>query len=314
MADPEKIKDSKELSSSINDIDDVPKIKWLGGYFDIRGTCALTATGPLIQILNSSPKVSMLAYSLFKRSGIETTISERSRPSKSSKKKRWDVFINSPKEVIKASRLLKEVVIGKREQLEILEGGVYPVENIKRMKYLNSTNNILIADNNKLFLELGFKQTEHCQADREHSTLSQTDFCDADWLAGVLDAIGIFKIDVMNLRTKDMYKCTPMISIEHHNKKVIEAVYSTLRNLKTGCHIRFFVSEVKNRGKWTVTVSGFKRVKFLAHLLLDHLFIKREELNLINLYIHRRLSEPKGSIDELGYSTKCALDEMDKTL
>lgn len=221
--------------------------------------------------------------------------------------------MNTPKEIAKTAELLKDYVCGKREQLETFFRGTN-TDSVNQMKYLNSTNHILIADNQKLFLDLGFERYEHQLAEQSNSVLSPSQYCDLDWLAGVIDAIGIFKIDIMDLKSKNMYKCCPLLTIEHHNKNVIEAIYSTLRNAKTGCHIRFFVSEIKNRGKWTITVSGFKRVKFLSHLLLDHLFVKKEQLNLINLYIHKRLAEPKNSIDELGYSTKCALDEMNKTL
>ena len=159
MVDPERIKDNKDLFSSTNDAEDVPKLKWLGGYFDIKGTCSLSASGSRIEILNSNPKVAMLAYSLFKRNNITSTISERSQPSKSSKKKRWDIFVNTQKDIIKTAELLKDYVFGKREQLETFSRGTNR-DSVNQMKYLNSTNHILIADNQKLFLDLGFEKRD----------------------------------------------------------------------------------------------------------------------------------------------------------
>lgn len=310
MTSPKIVKEYKDLEISVNDTDE-RRLKWLSGYFDAKGSCSFkTDMTPIIQILNANPKVATLIYAVFKKHGIVSKTSERSKTGKSSKKKRWDVFTETKSETIKVVNLLLPFIQGKKEQLITL----IEKYDSKKLKYLNATNNVLIKDNDQLFNSLGFKKDQHETISDDNTKLEFNSFCDVDWLCGFIDSVGNIKLDKRDMKGRDMAHFTPILQISHHNKKCMNAAYSTLRNLKVGCHVHFGISEKLNRGKWTLTVSGLKRIKFLCFHILDHLVLKKDQINILNLYIYRRLQENPESIDEMGYSTHFALNDMEKTL
>lgn len=302
-------KENKDIKTSVNDIDDQCRIRWVGGFFDCKGNVSLAQTKPLIQILNANPKAAMIIYSLLKRNNIEVRISERSKPSKSSKKKRWDLF-SEGEAAIQLAQFLSNYVFGKREQLEFIIKNKDKCE----LQYLNQTNNILILNNVKLFEKIRIKKYDHETINESTKRINVNNFCDLDWLCGVTDAVGVFEINSRDKKGKDAAKFTPRFFIKHHNKKIMNNVASSLKQYKIGYHISFKVSESQNCGKWILEIAGLKRIKFLLFYILDKLIIKKEHANLLNLYVHRRLKEDPKSIDELGYSTKSALESMGKSI
>lgn len=311
MGTPNNQEQNYSKPSTINVDGESNRLNWLAGYFDIKGSCTTTLASPMIQILNTNPKIAATAYSIFKTKGIESTISERSHPSKSSKKKRWDVFAEK-NEAIKIAKLLLPYSKGKQEQLSLLQQEHYdPIY----LKYLNWTNHTLIGDNLTFYTKFeSNKYNEHNLATDENARITTDDFNNKDWLAGVIDATADIKLSQMDKKGKLAAQFNPIIEIEHQNKKIITAICSTLKNNSVGFHVSFSISKTRNMGKWRVTVSGFKRVRMLLRFIMTHLLVKKEISELLNIYIHRRLKEDRKSIDDLGYSTREAIITMEKAL
>lgn len=307
MEHQKTIKDVNLTPSSTNEEAlNKKKLEWLAGFFDITGTFSIDPK-PRIFIPNTNPKAAMIAYGLLKRHNINATVTEKSLPSKSSKKKRWDIITE---DCSKTAKLLFPFCVAKTKQLTLFANENY---DRKELSYFNRTSYTLINDNVKLFDLLKFERYDHEMVNDTNKVITPSSYDNMNWLAGIIDANADIKLDKMDKKGFTA-KFTPTIQIRHHNKKVIECAASTLNNNKIGYHLQFNVSETENRGRWTITISGFKRIKYTNLFLLDRLFLKKEQINLLNLYIHKRLQEDPKSIDDIGFSTMNAIAEMNKSL
>ena len=300
--------DNPQVTKDLNE-------KWLGGFFDAVGYCKFTLNNPEIGIINTNPIAISRCFSIFKNNDIIPKISDKSKPSKSSKKKRWDLFIEG-KECFKAASFLKNLIYGKKEQMDlILEYKKYNNNEEKyhqKMIYLNQTNHFLINDDEFLYNTLGFYVNKiHENVNKNSLLIEKTDFNDIYYLSGILDGIGIISIEQKYNKYRDTDKFTPKISISNTNKEIISKCYSTIINSKIGCHILTLDNNKLNRAKWDICVSGTKRTYDLSLFLLDKLFVKRQQIEEIFAYLTQRINEPKG-IDTFGYNYMEAINALNR--
>ena len=292
--------------------------KWLGGFFDAEGHCSFSQGSLSIGIVNTNPLAIAKCQSVFRGNGIEANVSERSKPSKSSKKKRWDLFINKADEAIKAAAFLKKVVYGKTAQLDL----ILEYSNIrknteqfhKRMMYLNQTSNILVKDDAKLYEKLGFvpEKKEHENVNEETKRIHVYDnFCDIYYLVGIFDGEGTVSINKRENKYRNTDRYTPIVSMVNTNKEIISRAYSTIKKSNVGCFVANREKTKRNRMRWDLLISGLKRVKAISEYISDKATIKRQQLEEVNAYCFERLKQPKG-INDIGHVYKAAIEALNK--
>jgi hypothetical protein len=314
-----------ELLMSINQLSEVDpmKLNWCAGFFDAKGSFSLSNGLVKIIIENTNPVAISYFYEVMEKNSIQFKISERSKPSKSSKKKRWDMFIlEDDKNILKFVNLMKNKILGKEKQLFLVEEFLFNLKNKqdfyeKMMKYLNQTCYMFINDDEKLWEKLGFvpDMIDHKKIDKDYHIVEINDFNNLDYLAGLLDADGIISMNTRyNKHSKqiDRDRYIPIISFTNTNKKIINNVCSTLKNNKIGYHVQFKIDEQRNRGKWNIQTSGIKRVLHLSNFLKNKLIIKKQQMDLINSYCKLKFEDVIGNNSSVGLSYKDAIDVLNK--
>ncbi|MFW6172459.1 MAG: LAGLIDADG family homing endonuclease [Elusimicrobiota bacterium] len=292
------------------------KLSWLGGFFDGEGSFSFSQGSPSLQIVNTDPIAITYCCSILLENNIEAKITERSKPSKSSKRKRWDIFINKADECFKFCNIMKNNIFGKKEQLEL----VLKYSKIRKcakkyheeMKKLNQSSNYLIIDKKVLSNKLKIKNVE-CQIFSEGSNdvIKFNDFNDVDYLCGIIDAEGTIAINSRKNKKCSTYRFNPVISFVNTNKEIISRCCSTLKNNNVGFHIQKRIPTNRNRIRWDVQISGLKRILKVGKLIKDNLIVKNRQLELLLNYSYCRSKNPK-SVNDIGYSTKIAIEAMRK--
>lgn len=301
-------KNNLTIENNINDL------KWVGGFFDGEGSLSFSSGYPRFVIVNTNPIAISKCSLILRKNGLDPKISERSKPSKSSKKKRWDIYL-SGENTYKAVILLENYIYGKKNQTglikEYVENKKYECDIYhQKMQYLNQTNNIIIIDDNILKEKLGFEfEKNHLNHIDDNSKINKTDFCDAYYLSGIIDAEGTIGMNQIQRHNANTDRFTPVISLVNTNKEIITRCYSTLLNLGIGCHISTRDNMKRNRVRWDLLISGVKRCKDLSEILRDKLIVKKQQNELLNLYCYHRLDNPK-SINEIGYEYKMAIQKL----
>lgn len=304
-----------------NELD--PKIDWCAGFFDGEGSVSiLTNNTTMITIVNTNPLAVSRFYEIMQSYNIDFKITERSKPGKSSKKKRWDMYIQSEEAISKFSKLMKNRIHGKQKQLFLLEeyflnrnGLSEEKREVYRnmMKYTNQTCYMLIKDSNMLYQKIGFtpEVVTHKSIENDHM-IKTDDFNNMDYVAGILDAEGsVIMNHRFNKHRNDSDRFTPIISFTNTNQMIISKCCSTLHNNNIGYYVGFRVSDNRNRGRWDVVISGVKRVKSLSDIIKDKTVIKRQQLELIGLYCSLRIKNMMGKND-VGASYKEAIEALNK--
>jgi len=296
------------IKNNINDL------KWLGGFFDGKGSISFSSGCPRLTIVNTNPIAISKCRTIFVKNDIDAKISERSKPSKSSKKKRWDIYCKA-EDTHKSILLLENYIYGKKKQVELIKD-YFNNQNKnaeiyhQKMQYLNQTNNIIIIDDEILKLKLEFEfEKDYLNNENNNSRIEKNNFNDLYYLCGILDAEGTFQISQRSNHHCKTDRFTPTISLVNTNKEIITRCYSTLLNLGIGCHISTRDNMKRNRVRWDLLVSGVKRCNDLSNLLKDKLIVKRSQNELLNLYCYHRLDNPK-SINEMGYEYKMAIQKL----
>ena len=296
-------------------------LSWCAGFFDGEGSFSFAAKCPYVLINNTNPlAVTKFAIEM-KKNNVNFKITERSKPSKSSKKKRWDLYLSNNEEIKKFISLMKNYINGKSLQLHLLSN-YYEDNNYNNyedkvndynelMKYYNQINNILIQDENKLFNKLGYipEIKRHQFISEELKEIKTDTYKDIDYLSGIIDAEGSIYINKRQNKKRNTDRFTPWISITNTNKKIIECCCSTLKN----CDIRYYIfcRENRNRCRWDIIISGIKRTIKLSELLKNKLIIKNRQLDLIYEYCNSRLLDLV-SDNQLGASFKESIEALNK--
>lgn len=300
-------------------------LSWCGGFFDGEGSFSFASKCPNINIVNTNPLAVSNFLGVMKKNNINFKVSERSKPSKSSKKKRWDMYIMNQSEVLPFLDLMQEYIHGKKKQLFLMKNFFEETEKRARkysdivddyhqvMMYYNQISNILIVDENKLFQKLGFQLDfkHHDIANEENTKIETNDFFnDLYYVAGIIDAEGTIYINKRNVNNS-MDRYIPSIGFVNTNKEIVKQCCSVLKNNNIGYHVQSRTIEGRNRIRWDVSVTGVKRVEKLSALLIGKLIIKNRQIELIHKYCSFRLDDIL-SKNDLANSFKESIEVLNK--
>lgn len=277
-------------------------LSWIGGFFDGEGSCSFSQGSPSIDLVNTNPEICYFIMNTFQKLGINAKISERSKPSKSSKKKRWDIFIHQADECFKFCDLMKPYIKGKQSQINLIQEYKAIRKRTKefheRMRFLNQTNGILILDPSKL-------QTNwSCEVyNKTNSTIEHVDFSDIYYAAGLFDAEGTLHINNQGF--------VPQITCVNTNKIICSHYVSAMSQHGINCYIQTRIPTCRNRIRWDIMIYGIKRSFDFCELMLDKVYIKQEQMKILKLYLQECLQHPD-SRKQNGYVAKMAIQSLRK--
>jgi len=292
-------------------------VKWLAGFFDAEGSVSFNYK-PNIDLVNTSAATMFQIKDLMNKLNIDLNMNFREKPSKSSKKPRWDIFLRHEYQIIPFIKHIGPYVFGKQFQLQMIKDWYNkPFDGIKeKIQFTNQVNNKIISNSTKVMEKLGVTKLEIYDdipvLTDEDSYITTNTFNDIEYFAGLLDGEGTINIHYRASSGTSLGRYTPQILFNNTDKIIIKCYCSTLVNNNIPYHISFRqAGTTSNRRRWDVMVSGVKRCERLSSLLVNHLETKREQCNLLLQYCKHRLLSPK-SINELGKETKTALQQMRK--
>lgn len=294
-------------------------IKWLAGFFDAEGSISFNYK-PNIDIVNTCAKTIFHIKFVMDSIGIDVGINEREKPSKSSKKKRWDIFLRHEDQIKPFLSYVKPFVYGKQQQLEtILEWynkKDKTLDYADKIHFLNQLNHIIVLNDKKEKIKQKLK-TDSLLKYSDIQLLNDEDgiintylsFNDCNYIAGLLDGDGCFNLNRRNTKTSLRY--TPQVMLINTNKEIIKRYCSFLKNNDIGYHVSFRTAgKTTNRRRWDIVVSGVKRCQKFCSLLQESLISKKEQCNLLLQYSQFRLLNEKNNNNEIGLECKKALEGM----
>jgi hypothetical protein len=301
----------------------IDQLKWLGGFFDAEGSVSFNYK-PNVDIVNTCSKTIFHIKFILHEMGIQVGINEREKPSKSSKKPRWDIFLRHEEQIKPFIKIMYPYIFGKKKQIDIIkEWYFYKDENIDysdKIKFANQINGIIINEEKiqkvkeKLKTSYLDKYKDIPVMNREDGEIIvYKDFNSLSYISGMIDGDGSFCINQRLSRSKKMKRYTPVISIVNTNKEIIKRCCSVLKKYDIGCHISFRVAgKTTNRRRWDILVSGVKRCEKLSSLLESKIQTKKEQCTLLLQYCKYRMLNEKSRNDEIGFECKTALENMKK--
>lgn len=292
-------------------------LSWIGGFFDGEGSMSFSQGSPSISVVNTDAVASYLIVNTLKSFGVQAKINERSQPSKSSKKKRWDVFINQAEEVFNFCTLMKPYVFGKQKQLSLIEDYKQQRKDAKdyhkKMMFLNQTSNIVTVNGQKLIDKLGFipseEYEEYNSQETKNTKIDKTTFNNIHYVAGVIDAEGTINIHMRKNKHRNTDRFTPQIILVNTNKIICSNALSTFDNNNIGCHVQMRIPTERNRLRWDLSINGLGRVHKACKILIDKLRIKHKQCEIMLSYVSDIINEPK-SINTTGYDVKMAIQSL----
>ena len=292
-------------------------IEWLAGFFDAEGSVSFNYK-PNIDFVNTCPRTSFHIKDLLLKIGINAGIHKREKPSKSSKKPRWDIFLRHQHQIKPFLTYVSPFIYGKKKQLEII-GEWYqskPSYTAEKIRFANQISNIVIWKPEKIKEKLKTDTLEKYADilllnDDDGFVRVIPDFSNISYIAGLIDGDGCFNLNSRHAPSGHRY--TPQIMLINTNKEIIRRYCSVLKNSSIGYHISFRIAgKTTNRRRWDVLVSGVKRAKKLTDLILPYLETKKEQCLLLQQYCEHRLLSPKSNNNEIGFECKQALEGMRK--
>jgi len=298
---------------------------WAGGFFDAKGYFTFFMNNPQIVLINENPLAVTRFLEVMAKNDIHFRVSEKSKPSKSSKKKRWDLYLLKKNDIENFLNIMEPFIYGKNMQLQLMKNFYFDIDEMKKklkriisdyedlMKYYNQSSHMLIYDENILFERIGWKPTvvQHYTVCDELSRVLYDRFDDLDYLSGILDANGTIEISQHAVKNSSMNKFIPIISFSSSNREIINRCCSTLKNNNIGHHIEFKVNEQYNKGRWQITISGEKRVKSLSSIIKDKLIVKNRQMHIIEKYCTVK-TEDLVNENQFGASFRESIDALNK--
>jgi len=298
-------------------------LSWCGGFFDGEGSFSFAPKCPSVGIVNTNPIAVTKFMSTMKKNNVNFKITERSKPSKSSKKKRWDMYLLDGDEIRKFLILMEEYIHGKNFQLQLLKNfydenylKLRSYSNIIKdyhelMMYYNQSSHILIKDEKKLFEKIGYtpQVLQHQMISDDNKKINYSDFNNIYYLSGIIDAEGTVYINRVDQKKYDGNRYIPSVSFTNTNKSIIEKCCSTLKNSEIGHYIYFRVPETRNRGRWDISISGVRRCKSVCELLKNKLVIKNRQIDLLYEYCEMRLNNLM-DFNQFGDSFKESIESL----
>ena len=299
-------------------------IEWCAGFFDGEGSFSFSSKSPVITVVNTNPIAVSAFATCMLQNNIVFKISERSKPSKSSKKKRWDLYLSNKDNICAFLKLMKNKIIGKNLQLNLMNNfyddrqynSYYnKIQDYNElMKYFNQTNNILIIDENKLIEKLGGlpEIKMHKCADKNNTIIIPNKIgLNIDYFAGIIDAEGSIVMNTRESKRSSNDRYTPVISIVNTNVEIIRECCSILKQNNIGYHVQCRYPLNRNRVRFDVMISGIKRVYKLSNLLKNKLIIKNRQNDLLLQYCEMRLID-LNSFNNIGDSFKESIEALNK--
>ena len=296
-------------------------IIWLAGFFDAEGSISFNYK-PNLDIINTCAKTIFHIKFIMDSININIGINKREKPSKSRKKKRWDIFLRHENQIKPFLYNIKDFIYGKQKQLDIIQEWYCNKDNkidySDKIKFANQINNIIIScDKRDYILKKLNTNTLHKYLDiqvldeDDGIILPYQNFNEKYYISGLLDGDGCFVLNARNTKTNVRY--TPKVSLINTNKEIIKRYCSFLKYNNIGYHISFRVAnKTTNRRRWDIIVSGVKRCEKLCSLLNNSLVTKKEQCNLLLQYCKFRLLNEKSKNNEIGLECKKALEGMKK--
>jgi len=290
-------------------------IKWLAGFFDAEGSVSFNYK-PNIDIVNTCARTSFHVKSILSGIGIDSGIHKREKPSKSSKKPRWDIFLRHEHQVKPFLEYVGPYVYGKSKQLEIVKEWYSDKTNLsEKIKFANQLSNIVVARPDKVKEKL---KTDNLNKYSDIILLDDNDgiiniyfnFNCVEYIAGLIDGDGCFSLHFRSSKTSKNGRYTPQLMLINTNKEIIKRYCSVLKNNGIGFHVNFrLAGTTTNRRRWDIVVSGVKRCEKACQLIEPYLETKKEQCQLLNQYCKHRLLNPKEE-NQIGFECKKALEGM----
>ena len=149
-------------------------VKWLAGFFDAEGSVSFNYK-PNIDIVNTSAATMFQIKDLFNKLDIYVGMHLREKPSKSSKKPRWDIFLRHEEQIKPFIKNIGPHINGKLFQIQMIqEWYKNPVSGMKKkIQFANQVHNKIVSKPLKVMDKLGVKS-----ATQEYQKLSQEIFPD----------------------------------------------------------------------------------------------------------------------------------------
>ncbi len=294
-------------------------IKWLAGFFDAEGSVSFNYK-PNIDIVNTCPRTIFHIKNIFHNLGIKIGINKREKPSKSSKKIRWDIYLRHEHQIKPFLKYISPFVYGKKKQLEIINDWYNNPEKdmSEKIKYANQLWNIVVCkpDIIKQKLKTSFLNKYNdipILNDEDGNINVYKDFICWKYVGGLIDGDGCFNMNYRACKGNQKNgRYTPQILFVNTNKEIIKRYCSVLKNNDIGYYITFRIAgKTTNRRRWDVIVSGVKRCEKICSYLVNNVETKKEQCDLLLQYCKYRLLYPKKE-NEIGFECKTALQGMRK--
>ena len=291
-------------------------IKWLAGFFDAEGSIGFNDK-PIITIMNVCPNTSFVIKDTMIKIGIIPDTHMREKPSKSSKKLRWNIFLRYDEQILPFLQYVKPYIKGKKFQLELLEEW-YKNQSQKiqdKLFFANQVYNQIVCKPQSILQKLKINNLEQYAdipiLNDDDRYIITNNFNCLNYCAGLLDADGSFNLDFISVKGKSKY--TPQIIMMNKNKEIVKSYCSVLTNNHIGYHVLFNTSEKKvDKRKWKITISGCKRCIKMLESIVSKIHTKREQANLMLQYCRYKLNNSSDVNDVTGFECKKALDGMKK--
>jgi len=293
-------------------------MSWLAGFFDAEGSVSFNYK-PCIDIVNTCARTSFYIKDILNKIGIEAGINKREKPSKSSKKPRWDIFLRHEEQILPFLKYVKPYVKGKKFQLDLIEdwyNGNKTKDVAKKIQCANQILNkiILVEKKDKVKEKLEIEYLNFYfdipVLNDEDGFISCINFDDLDYIAGLIDGDGCVNMHYIASKRSKLGRYTPQVLFINTDKQIITSYCSVLKNNNIGYNVQFRTAgKATNRRRWDIVVSGVKRTKNILELITDKLKTKKEQANLLLQYCISRLQEPK-TINDYGFECKNALEGM----
>jgi len=290
-------------------------IKWFAGFFDVKGLVCFH-NKPSIEIVNIGARTSFRIKEILSDIGIEVGRHKREKPSKSSKKPRWDIFLKDEKQILLFLKFIKPYVISKKFQLDLIEEWYSTKEDItKKIKFANNLRNKIISNVDEATKKLKTNNLEEFLdiplLNDDDSYIVTNSFSDLYYFAGLIDGNGFIRLNHRSEKKKDG-KYIPQVNFSNTNKETIKTYCSICKNNSIAYHIYFRKNvTIAEKKRWDIDIVGIKRNKTMLEKVVDKLEIKKEQANLLLQYCKHRLLNPE-SIDDIGFECKKVLEGMKK--
>ncbi|KKK61953.1 hypothetical protein LCGC14_3009180, partial [marine sediment metagenome] len=245
--------------------------QWLAGFFDAEGSVSFNYK-PNLDLVNTSATTMFQIKDLLNILNINIGMNEREKPSKSSKRPRWDIFLRHEEQIKPFLTEIGPYIQGKQFQLHLVqEWYEKPFDGLKqKIQFANQVHNKIILNTSKVMQKLGVKKLDMYDdipvlTDEDSYITTDNSFNDMDYLAGLLDGEGTINMHYRASKRSSLGRYTPQVLFNNTDKVIVKRYCSVLVNNNIPYHISFRkAGTTSNRKRWDIIVSGVKRSERLC--------------------------------------------------